>query len=109
MRIKMANHGTIGPFSGEAEDWSAYTERLDQYFIANDVTSGAKKRAILLSVCGTPTYKLIRSLLSPQKPSEVSYDALIKKVLEYYKPRRSVTVERFKSKRRISYKIHCRT
>ena len=74
----MANHGTIWPFSGESEDWSDYTERLDQYFIANDVTLGAKKRAILLSVRRTPTNKLIRSLVSVQKPSEVSYDALIK-------------------------------
>lgn len=82
----MAKHGTIGPFSGESEDWSAYVERLDQYFIANNVTSGPKKREILLSVCGMPTYKLIRSLVSPQKPSEVSYDELTKKVLEYYKP-----------------------
>ena len=92
----MAKHGTLGPFSGEAEDWLAHTERLDQYFITNDVTTGAKKRAILLSICRTSTYKLIRSLVSPQKPSEVAYDELIQKVLDYYKPRRSVTFERFK-------------
>lgn len=55
----MARHGTIGSFSGEAEDWTAYTESLEHYFIANDITEPPKK-AILLSVCGTPTYKLIR-------------------------------------------------
>ena len=82
----MANHSTVEPFSGEVEDWSAYTERLDQYFIANDITTGAKKRVILLSICGTPTYKLIRSLVSPLKPSEMEYADLIKKVLDYYKP-----------------------
>ena len=85
----------LRPFSGEAEDWAAYMERLDRYFIANNVTTAAKKKAILLSICGMPTYKLIRSLVSLQKPSEVAYDKLIKKVLEYYKPRRSVTVKRF--------------
>jgi len=81
----MAKHGTIEPFSGDAEDWSAYAERLNQYFITNDITTGAKKRAILLSICGTPTYKLISSLVSPQKPSDLSYNKLIKKVLDYYK------------------------
>ena len=67
----MAKHGTIGPFCGDADDWLAYTETLEQYFVANDVTEDAKKRAILLSACGTPTYKLIRKLVSPQKPSKV--------------------------------------
>ena len=82
----MAKHGTVGPFSGDSEDWSAYVERLDQYFIANDVTSGQKKKAIFLSVCGTQTYKLIRSLVSPRKPSDLAYNELTKKVLDYYKP-----------------------
>ena len=47
----MAKHGTIGPFRGNANNWSAYTESLEQYFVANDVTEDAKKRAILLSAC----------------------------------------------------------
>ena len=36
------------------EDWTAYTERLQNYFIhvANDVASDNKKCTILLSVCG---------------------------------------------------------
>ena len=46
----------VGPFSGEVEDWLAYTERLDQYFITNDITTVVKKRAILLSICETLTY-----------------------------------------------------
>ena len=45
----MANNGMIGPFiynrwTGEIEDWSAYTERLDQYFIANETTTGVKEQ-----------------------------------------------------------------
>ena len=54
--VKMAKHDTVGPFSGDSEDWS---KRLDQYFITNDVTSGEKKKAIFVSICGTQTYKLI--------------------------------------------------
>jgi len=92
----MAKHGTIGPFSGEAEDWSAYTEALEHYFIANEITEAPKKKSILLSVCGTPTYKLIRSLAAPTKPGDMTYDDLVKLVLEYYQPQKSVIVERFK-------------
>ena len=52
----MAKHGSIGEFDGDRETWKSYTERLTQYFTANDVESAAKQRAILLSVCGPTTY-----------------------------------------------------
>ena len=54
-----ATHGTIGEFNPECDDWVSYTERLEQYFTANDIASGqhAKRRAILLSVCGASTYQ----------------------------------------------------
>ena len=27
--VKMSKHGTVGLFSGDSENWSAYVERLD--------------------------------------------------------------------------------
>ena len=69
----MSRHGTIEEFDSATEDWTAYSERLEQYFVANDVDDAAKKRAILLSVCGASTYKLIRSLVAPDKPTDKSY------------------------------------
>ena len=66
----MAIHGTIGEFTPKSEDWTSYTEWLQQYFIANDVDGNEKKRAILLSVCGAATYKLICSLLHLQKRTD---------------------------------------
>ena len=41
-------HGTIGTFDPTLEDWGSYTERLQQYFTANDVAED-KRKAILLS------------------------------------------------------------
>ena len=57
----MAIHGSIGEFDSDKETWTAYTERLQEYFVANDGDLAAKQRAILLSVCGAATYKLIRA------------------------------------------------
>ena len=54
-----------------------YTERLEQYFVANEVVDASKKRAILFSVCGAATHKLIRSLVAPQKPTDKYYDELV--------------------------------
>ena len=50
----MATHGRLSEYAS-AEDWASYVERMDQSFLANDVTEAAKKRAILLSVVGDKT------------------------------------------------------
>ena len=64
-----AVHGSIGPFESSAEDWTSYTERLQQYFIANEVDNEDKKRALLLSNCGPQMYQLLKNLMAPDKPS----------------------------------------
>ena len=89
-------HGTIGEFDKSQEDWQAYVERVNLYLIANDVTDPIKKRAILLSVCGTKTYHTIRNLVAPESPTELEYDAIVKLVQEYYNPKPVVTVQRYK-------------
>ena len=83
------HHGTITEFSGNSDDWEAYIEQLENYFVANDIDSAAKKRAILLSSCGTAAYKTIRSILAPQKPTEVDYAELVKQVKQHYVPKPS--------------------
>ncbi len=47
----MARHGSIREFDAVMEDWTAYTERLEQYLTANDVEDATKHQADLLSVC----------------------------------------------------------
>ena len=91
----MATHGSVGEFAPGKETWLSYAERLEQYFLANDVQAQEKKRAILLSVCGASTYQLIRNLVSPQKPSEKTFDELVKLVQEHHQPPPSVTVQQF--------------
>ena len=77
-------------------NWRSYTERLQNYFIANDIKSEAKQCAILLSVCGLHTYKLIRSLLSPQEPKDVSIADIVKQMTDHYHPKPSIIVQHFK-------------
>ena len=51
----MARHGMISEFDSTSKDWAPYTERLQQYFVANEVGAAEKQRAILLSICGQLT------------------------------------------------------
>ena len=87
----MATHGRLDEFNKGQEEWRSYIERVDHY-TANDVVDADKKRAILLSACRAQTYKLVRSLVAPQKPTEFSYSELVKKVSDHYHTKPSVTV-----------------
>ena len=78
----------IGVFSGEPTEWEDYVERLENYFVAHDIKTEAKKTAVLLSKCGMATYKLIKSLLAPQKPSDVEYKVLLRKAKQHFSPYR---------------------
>ena len=91
----MAVHGTLAAFNPREEDWSQYTERLSFYFTANGITGDAKKRAILLSSVGPPTFRLMRSLVLPESLDSFSYDDLVSKVKTHKEPAPSVIVRRF--------------
>ena len=90
-----ATHGMIGEFNSSREDWMSYTERLQQYFTANDVADAGKQRAILLSVCGASTYQLIRNLVAPTKPTDQTFAEIVEIVQKHNQPSPSVMVQRF--------------
>ena len=49
--------------------WKDYTERVEQYFYANDIVDEKKQTAIFLTVIGGDTYILLKSLMVPEVPS----------------------------------------
>ena len=71
------------------------TQRIDEYFLAKDVESPEKQRAILLSVCGASTYQKIRDLLAPEKPKSKSFTEIVKLVQDHHQPPPSFIVQRF--------------
>jgi len=78
VKLRMSTHGNIGYFNRAKEDWVSYCERMRQYFMENDIATN--KKAILLNTCGAETYQLIRSLVTPQKPTEKSLSDIIQLV-----------------------------
>ena len=90
------SYGNIGEFDQALENWEAYIEWKEQYFVANEVTSDAKKKAILLSTCGPSTYSTIRSLAAPDKPTALDYLALLKLTKKHYNPKPSVIMQCYK-------------
>eukprot|EP00731_Ephydatia_muelleri_P015134 Em0008g854a len=92
----MAIHGSVGQFNEEIEDWTAYCERLVQYFTANDIEGpDEKRRAVLLSVCGVHIYQSVRSLVSPGKPTDQSFGDIVKLVRDHSTPHLHVSCVSF--------------
>ena len=97
----MATTGTLGrvdEFDIARDDWPQYVERLEHFFIANGIDDVGKKRAVLLSVVGSATYKTLRNILSP---GEKTYTELVEKLSRHFKPAPSEIVERFKFHSRV--------
>ena len=57
----------------QGHDWGQYIERLEHYFVANDTDNAGKQKVILLSACGSKTYKLMCDLFAPEKPGDKTF------------------------------------
>lgn len=99
----MATHGAVGEFA-HSKEWTDYCEHLQQYFLANNVKDAGKQRAILLSVCGASTYRLIRSLVAPGKPTDKTFEEIVTLLKNHYTPPPSEIVQRYNFNKRVQKK-----
>ena len=83
-------YGNMGEFNQATENWAAYMERMEQYFLANEVTTTNKKLAISLSMCGPTTYNLSWSLVALSKVTDIVYGTLLEKINKHFIPRPSI-------------------
>ncbi len=75
--------GQIQEFCPETESIEAYLERIELYFVANDIAEN-RQVAVLLSVIGGRNYTLLRNLLSPAKPSEKTLAELVAALKKHF-------------------------
>ena len=59
---------------------------MENSFVANGIRQEEKKRSLLLAVISPANYRLLRSLVSPQKPSEKSYDEVVAVMKAHHHP-----------------------
>ena len=77
--------GRIEEFDGSG-DWSHYVERIENFFVANGIEGDEKQRAVFLSVIGAPTYRILRNLLTQDKPSDKPYKDLLAALSQHFHP-----------------------
>ena len=79
----MGSFGKLEEFDPEqGHDWGQYIERLEHWFVADDIDNADKQKVILLSACGSKTYKLMCDLFAPEKPGDKTFFAIENKSLK---------------------------
>ena len=92
--------GSLGAFDPSLETFTAYLERLQQIYIANDIrqcpadatetvkkAADTKKVAVIISVIGGKTYNFLRDLCSPFVPKEKSFSEICELLKSHYQPK----------------------
>lgn len=92
--------GSLGEFEPTKELFSFYLERLEQFFVANDIgqctadatdavrqVADKKKVAVLISAVGKTTYNTLRDLCMPDSPKDNTFKELFDLLKSHYEPK----------------------
>lgn len=96
----MPNFGNLERFEGGGDDWPCYVDRLEAFFLANDVAPD-KRTAVFFSCCGQKTYALLRNLVKPAKPSDKTLAEILQVLGNHFCPKPSAVVQRFRFNTRV--------
>ncbi|XP_040173684.1 uncharacterized protein LOC120906236 [Anopheles arabiensis] len=94
MKMAMPMFGHMEPFV-VGENFDEYENRLQQFFIVNDVEE-SKKVPVLVTMAGPSLYSMASRICSPDDPCSKSYKDLIKLLKQHLAPKVNVVAERYK-------------
>ncbi|XP_062615419.1 uncharacterized protein LOC134277149 [Saccostrea cucullata] len=97
--IQVRSIGKIGSFDESLETWDVYTERVDLYFKANGVSEDLLVPSFL-AVIGPKTYGLLKNIVAPTKPANLTYQQILEHLNRHLCPKPSVIAERFRFHKR---------
>ena len=87
--------GQLSAFQPDEETISAYLERTDIFFQANDITEDKRKVTVFLNAIGAKTYTLLRDLLSPAALTDKTFKELSDALKAHFEPKPLVIAERY--------------
>jgi hypothetical protein len=75
--------------------WSRWLQRFDNYLLAADIKTDARKKAVLLHLAGERVYEIYLTLEDDQATS-TTYDELKEKLVSKFAPKKNREYERFR-------------
>ena len=96
--------GRLGSFDRDREPFSSYIERMEMFFIANNIVetdeddneTKGRKKAILLTEIGTDVYLALANLLAPRKARDATFDDIIRILQSHFDPKPLEIAESYK-------------
>ena len=105
----MPHVGSISSFDPESETFESYRERLEEYFIANNIgtapeganeatiaAANRRKVAAFNSTIGKHAYAILSDLTKPDKPSTKAYADLVVLLKNHYQPKTVTVAESYR-------------
>lgn len=87
---------TLTNFDHKCSDFTIFKEIINQFLIANGISSDSRKRAIPLNTLNEEYYMLFRNLCVPDFLKTKANKDLIKLLSEHFSPVKSLFAERLK-------------
>ena len=95
-RLDLALRSLFDPFtepSSLGEGWKAWRRRFQTYLLAMNITDPTQQRALLLYQVGQQTQDIFDTI--PNNGQPTNYDTAMRKLDEYFLPKRNVIYEIF--------------
>ena len=86
----------MGEYVESREEWPKYAARLKHFLAVNRTMDEGQKTSVFLATIGPETYKLLCNVLTPEDPGNKRFADLVTTLMNYYSPKPSEIVERFK-------------
>ena len=80
----------------QSSDWENWIERIELWFMTQEMDNDNKKKATVLTHLAPEAYKLVKNLLHPKKPSEATYGEITAKLTDHLMPASNPIIERYK-------------
>ena len=77
--------GQIQEFDPSSKLFTVYMEKVNLFFMANNVPD-EKKAPLFLTIVGKPTYALIRDLIQPSSPVNKTLQDIMDVLKKHYQP-----------------------
>ena len=101
----MTATNNLQPFDvSNPTNWDIYAEQLEYHCIANNIVDEQRKRAVLLAAMGTATFKIVKSLVSPEPLTSKTFEELVQMLRQHFVPQTSVIFKRHLFQRRVQQK-----
>lgn len=93
--IRSAVLGNIEQFT-IGDCFVSYLDRLEQFFVINEIVNDKLKVSNFIAFVGTEVYKVLKSLASPVIPSTLEYSQIKEMLVAHFEPKVNSRAERFK-------------